>query len=83
MARRIAPGVLVAHAHRDGDRVFTDPGIGPERKLDRAVSLPEMRETPGLEEMALLRRGRLSVQPVTADEWKIILRLGKLKSGQG
>ncbi len=54
-----------------------------ERKLARQVTLPEMRETPGLEEMALLRRGRLSVQPVTADEWKIILRLGKRKSGQG
>ena len=48
-----------------------------DRKLDRAVSLPEMRETPGLEEMVLLRRGRLSVQPVTLEEWKIVQRLGR------
>ena len=54
-----------------------------EGKLARAVSLPEMRETPGLEEMVLLRRGRLSVQPVTAQEWKIILRLGRLGSRRG
>ncbi len=49
-----------------------------DRELECAVTLPEMRETPGLEEMVLLRRGsRLSVQPVTADEWKIVLRLAK------
>lgn len=66
----------------------TDPrwyavDIRLERKLARQVTLPEMRETPGLEEMVLLRRGRLSVQPVTAGEWKIILRLGDRKHRQG
>ena len=50
-------------------------------KYDKAfkspVTLKEMRETAGLEAMALLRKGnRLSVQPVTADEWKIITKLG-------
>jgi predicted RNA-binding protein with PUA-like domain len=44
------------------------------------VTLSELRETPGLEEMVLLRKGsRLSVQPVTAQEWKIILTLRGLK----
>ena len=39
-----------------------------------------MRETPGLEDMLLLRRGmRLSVQPVTADEYEIIVKLGRKK----
>ena len=34
-------------------------------------------ETPGLDEMVLLRRGsRLSVQPVTPAEFKIVLKLG-------
>ena len=41
------------------------------------VSLTEIKDTPGLENMVLLRRGRLSVQPVTAGEWKIIVNLGQ------
>ena len=53
--------------------------IKSERALPRPVTLPEMRTTRGLEDMVLLRRGsRLSVQPVTAKEWKIIMRLGGL-----
>jgi len=47
-----------------------------DRELVREVGLPEIRETPGLEEMVLVQRGRLSVQPVTVVEWKIVLRLG-------
>ena len=40
------------------------------------VTLPVLRETPGLEDMVTLRRGnRLSITPVTASEWKIIERL--------
>ena len=40
-------------------------------KLPAVVSLDELREAPGLEDMMVLRRGmRLSVQPVTAAEWK-------------
>ena len=49
-----------------------------ESEMARPVTLPEMRETPGLEDMVLLRRGsRLSVQPVTADEWKIVRKLSR------
>jgi predicted RNA-binding protein with PUA-like domain len=53
--------------------------IRMERALDRPVPLPELRETRGLEKMVLLKKGsRLSVQPVSAREWKIILKLGGL-----
>lgn len=46
-------------------------------KLPSYVSLDQMRETPGLEKMMLLRKGmRLSVQPVTPAEYKIIVKLG-------
>ena len=48
-----------------------------EREFDSPVSLPAIRETPGLEEMVLLHRSRLSVQPVTPVEWKIIVRMGR------
>ncbi len=47
-----------------------------DQELPRPVTLTEMREVEGLEEMVLLRKGsRLSVQPVTATEWKIVNRL--------
>ncbi len=39
----------------------------------RLLTMDEMRNTPGLESMLVLRRGmRLSVQPVTASEFRII-----------
>ena len=51
--------------------------IGLERALPKPVPLPDLRGVRGLEAMVLLRRGsRLSVQPVTEKEWKIVLRLG-------
>ena len=46
--------------------------------LARPVTLAEMRAEPRLAGMALLKRGqRLSVQPVMAHEWKIILELSQ------
>ena len=48
-----------------------------EAKFPRAVTLAELRATPALEGMVLLRKGsRLSVQPVTAAEWKLVCKLG-------
>lgn len=41
------------------------------------VTLPALRDVAGLEEMELLQRGsRLSVTPLTAEEWAIVERLG-------
>jgi len=49
------------------------------KKLPHFVTLDELRATPGLEELQVLRRGnRLSITPVTAAEWEIIRRLGGL-----
>ena len=42
------------------------------------VTLADLRETPGLEDMLVLRRGmRLSVQPVAPAEYRIICKLGR------
>ena len=43
--------------------------------LARQVSLDEVKKTKGLESMALVRLGRLSVQPVTKAEFDTIKRL--------
>lgn len=46
------------------------------RKFVSPLTLDDLRAVAGLEKMELLRRGsRLSVQPVTAAEWRTILKL--------
>jgi predicted RNA-binding protein with PUA-like domain len=46
--------------------------------LEHAVTLAQMRAEPRLAFMALLKRGqRLSVQPVTPQEWSVILELSR------
>ena len=45
-------------------------------KKCRLVSLPEMRAEPGLADMRTLRRGnRLSITPVTPDEYALVVKL--------
>ncbi|MBM3946666.1 MAG: EVE domain-containing protein [SAR202 cluster bacterium] len=51
--------------------------IRAEAELPYPVTLETIKRTPGLEEMVLLHRSRLSVQPVTEAEWNIIVALGK------
>ncbi|MEX0730509.1 MAG: EVE domain-containing protein [Aquisalimonadaceae bacterium] len=46
------------------------------RKLKRTISLPELKQRPELEDMALVRKGnRLSVMPVSEQNWTDILSL--------
>lgn len=50
--------------------------VGFVRTFARLIPLDELRATPELEGMALLRRGqRLSVQPVTAEQWAVIVKI--------
>jgi predicted RNA-binding protein with PUA-like domain len=47
-----------------------------EKKFPRSLSLKELRKINGLEDMMLLKKGmRLSVQPVTKEEFDIITSL--------
>ena len=45
--------------------------------LPRAVTLPELKANDALREMALLKVSRLSVVPVTAAEWQVVLRMSR------
>jgi len=49
--------------------------IKPHKKLKNPVSLTQIKADKRLKDMALVRIGRLSVQPVTENEWKIIMGL--------
>jgi predicted RNA-binding protein with PUA-like domain len=49
--------------------------VRAERRLTRSVTLAELKSIPMLAGMVLLSRGRLSIQPVTKEEWVTILDL--------
>lgn len=54
--------------------------VGFVQKFADVVSLPTLKETPGLEEMMVTKRGaRLSIQPVTKKEFDIVLKLAGAK----
>mgnify|MGYP000656180752 FL=1 len=46
------------------------------RPLLRPVTLEDCKVQPGLEKMALVNSARLSVQPVSAEEWRIVCGMG-------
>ena len=48
----------------------------PVAKLQRPVTLETCKVQPGLESMVLINNSRLSVQPVSEAEWRIICNLG-------
>ena len=45
------------------------------KRLKNPVSLPQIKADKRLSNMALVRIGRLSVQPVTDEEWNVIMEL--------
>ncbi|MGZ8524610.1 MAG: EVE domain-containing protein [Chitinophagaceae bacterium] len=62
------------------DPTTTDEGwvavdLKPYKKLKKPVTLAQVKADKRLNNMALVRLGRLSVQPVTDDEWKIVMEL--------
>ena len=50
------------------------------RPFVRAVTLETCKVQPGLESMVLINNSRLSVQPVTADEWGIVCGMGGINA---
>lgn len=49
------------------------------RAFARPVTLAQIKENPLLADMPLVRRSRLSIQPVTPDQWRIILAMGGME----
>ena len=54
--------------------------LTPVKALKRPVALAEIKQNPLLKNMALVRIGRLSVQPVSDEEWEEVMRMSGLKS---
>lgn len=47
------------------------------RPFMRPVTLDDCKIQPGLEKMVLINNSRLSVQPVSDDEWRIVCAMGQ------
>ena len=71
---------LVKEAYQDPtteDANWVVVDVTPYKKLTKPVSLVQVKSDPRLTQMALVRLGRLSVQPVTNDELDIIMQLSE------
>jgi len=69
---------MVSGIHIDVYQVFsltTQVDVEYVRHLKRFIPLKEMQKCKELSEMALIKRGRLSIQPVRKSEWDFILSL--------
>ena len=74
---------VVAEAHPDSTDTtgkWECVDVAAVADLPRPVTLDEIKATPKLAEMVVVNNSRLSVQPVTAAEWKAVCALGGLKS---
>jgi predicted RNA-binding protein with PUA-like domain len=47
--------------------------------LPKSLTLDDIKLVPELSEMVLVKNSRLSVQPVTAEEWKLVCEMCGLK----
>lgn len=60
---------------KEGDWSVVD--VKPVRKLEQVITLQEIKAYPALKDMVLVKSSRLSVQPVTKEEFEIIIKLEK------
>ena len=57
--------------------------IKAEKEFKEPITRDELKNTTGLEDMMLLQRGsRLSIQPVTPPQWKIIMKIAENKGSE-
>jgi predicted RNA-binding protein with PUA-like domain len=76
-------GIVEVCAEAHPDSTTDDPrwdcvDIKAVKPLPRPVSLDDCKAEPRLKDMVLVNNSRLSVQPVTDDEWKIVCEMGGL-----
>ena len=57
------------------DEAWVAVPVEPVRKLERPVTLAEIKAEPNFKAMELIRQSRLSVAPVRPEEWARILEM--------
>jgi predicted RNA-binding protein with PUA-like domain len=75
-------GEVTAEAYADSTAAKGEPWVAVTTKalepLPKPVTLAAIKSESKLKDMALVKYARLSVQPVTADEWKAVCKMGGL-----
>lgn len=69
---------VIAEAHPDSkadDPKWECVDIKAIEPLPKPVSLDQAKAEPRLKDMALVKNTRLSVQPVTEDEWNVVMEM--------
>lgn len=77
-------GIVEVCANAHPDSTTDDPSwecvdIRAVKPMQIPVTLEQIKTDPRLTEMVLIKNSRLSVQPVTTEEWAIICGLGQTK----
>ncbi|MEL7256604.1 MAG: EVE domain-containing protein [Pseudomonadota bacterium] len=70
---------VIAEAHPDSttdDDRWECVDIKALRPVETPVTLEMIKADPRLDDMVLVKNSRLSVQPVTPEEWKVVCGLG-------
>lgn len=71
---------VIAEAHPDSttdDERWECVDIKAVAPFEMPVTLEMIKDEPRLSEMVLVRNSRLSVQPVRADEWDVVCKMGQ------
>ena len=58
---------------------FVQVDVKPVAPMKQPVTMAEIKATPALSDMVLVKNSRLSVQPVTAAQWKAVCKMGGAK----
>lgn len=66
--------------HTDASGRFGMVDVKTVKPFKRPVTLAEIKAEPRLGDMALIRQSRLSVMPVTDEQWKIVCAMGETKA---
>jgi len=86
---RVVKAAYPDHTSWDANGKYFDPKSSPEsprwfmvdiafeEKFQQMVTLDRIKAEPALQEMVLLKRSRLSVQPVEAKEFSLIAKIGR------
>ena len=53
--------------------------VKPVTAMKTPVTMAEIKKTAKLKDMVLVKNSRLSVQPVTAEGWKLVCQMGGVK----
>ena len=72
---------VIAEAHPDSttdDPRWECVDVKAVKPLPRFVSLEQAKTEPRLKDMALVNNSRLSVQPVSDEEWAVVMELAGL-----